>query len=68
MDKDTTVPTDGNFIAGVREELKKVTWPTKADTIKLTITVFVISLIVAAYVGIIDVLLAKLLEILTKVK
>ncbi len=67
MDK-TTVQSDPNFIAGVREELKKVTWPTKADTIKLTVTVFVISLIVAAYVGIIDVLLAKLLEVLTKAK
>lgn len=66
MDKNTTVPADPNFFAGIREELKKVTWPTKADTIKLTIIVFLISLIVGAYIGIIDVFLAKLLEILTK--
>ncbi len=64
----TTVPSDPNFIMGIREELKKVTWPTKADTVKLTVTVFVISLIVADYGGIIDVLLAKLLDILTKIK
>lgn len=63
-----TVPNDPNFIAGVRDELKKVTWPTRANTIKLTVIVFVISLIVGAYVGIIDVALAKVLEILTKAR
>lgn len=54
------------FFSEVRDELKKVTWPTRADTIKLTATVFIISLIVAVYVGIIDVLLAKILEFLTQ--
>ncbi len=57
-----------NFFADVLEELKKVTWPTKKETIRLTTTVFVISLIVAIYVGIIDVSLAKILELLTKTK
>jgi len=57
-----------NFFSDVREELKKVTWPTKKETIRLTATVFIISLIVALYVGIIDVFLAKVLELLTKAK
>ena len=56
------------FLSDIREELKKVSWPTKSDTIKLTVTVIIISLIVALYVGIIDVLLAKALELLTKAK
>jgi len=56
------------FISDIRSELTKVTWPTKADTFKLTATVIIISLIVAFYVGTIDVLLAKLLETLTKAK
>jgi len=43
------------------EEMKKVTWPTRTETIKLTVTVFAISLIVGLYVGIIDVVLAKIL-------
>lgn len=55
-----------NFFTGIREELKKVTWPTRQETIKLTATVFIISLIVGLYLGIIDVVLAKILEILTK--
>jgi len=55
-----------NFFSDVLEELKKVTWPTKEETVRLTVTVFLISLIVAIYVGIIDVLLAKVLELLTR--
>ncbi len=53
---------------GIVSELKKVSWPTRQETIRLTLTVLLISLIIGAYVGIIDVLLAKLLEILTKTK
>lgn len=66
MDKNKkTVPTP-TYRFGVIEELKKVSWPTRAQTIRLTVVVIIISLIIGAYVGIIDVLLAKGLEIITK--
>ncbi len=57
-----------HFLTGVQEEIKKVTFPTRATTFKLTATVFIISLIVAIYLGIIDVFLAKGLELVTKIK
>ena len=50
----------------VIDELRKVTWPTREETIKLTMIVIVISLLIGAYIGIIDVLLTKLLEMFTK--
>lgn len=50
----------------VVEELKKVTWPTRKETIRLTIVVVIVSLITAFYIGIIDVLLAKGLAIIAK--
>jgi len=53
-----------NILAGVRDEIKKVTFPSKKTTIRLTAAVFVISLIVAMYLGIIDFLLTKILNIL----
>ena len=56
------------FGSGVIEELKKVTWPTKEETIRLTIIVIGISLIIGVYIGIIDVLLAKALELLAKAR
>ena len=55
-----------NIISTIKSELKKITWPTREETVKLTIVVFFISLIVGAYLGIIDVSLTKLLEVLTK--
>jgi preprotein translocase SecE subunit len=56
------------LISGLVYELKKISWPTKQEAIKLTIVVFTISLIVGAYLGIIDILLAKMLEYLTTFK
>ncbi|MFA9288271.1 MAG: preprotein translocase subunit SecE [Weeksellaceae bacterium] len=47
-------------------ELKKVSWPTREDTIRLTMIVILISLIIGAYIGIIDFLLAKALEMIAK--
>lgn len=54
------------FTNGIVEELKKVTWPTREQTIRLTTIVIGISLIIGVYVGIIDVLLTKGLEVLAK--
>jgi preprotein translocase subunit SecE len=54
------------FGSGIIEELKKVTWPTKEETMRLTIIVIGISLIIGVYIGIIDVLLTKGLEALAK--
>jgi preprotein translocase subunit SecE len=55
-----------NFVSDLIEELKKVTWPSRKETIRLTTIVIVISLIIGIYIGIIDILMAKGLEILTK--
>lgn len=57
-----------NFASEVIGELKKVTWPSRKETIRLTIIVIAISLIIGLYIGIIDVLLAKALEIITKAR
>ncbi|MEK7160595.1 MAG: preprotein translocase subunit SecE [Patescibacteria group bacterium] len=39
------------FFQEVRQELKKVTWPSRADTIRYTLIVVVISLGVAFFLG-----------------
>lgn len=56
------------FATEVIDELKKVSWPTKKETIRLTLVVILISLIIGFYVGIIDVLLAKVLDTLTRLR
>ena len=55
-----------NFATDIIDEMKKVSWPTRPETIRLTTIVIIVSLIIGLYVGIIDVLLAKGLEIITK--
>jgi len=42
------------FFGEVRSELSRVTWPTRDEVIKLTLTVFVIAAILGLYVGALD--------------
>jgi len=48
------------FLKEVVAELKKVTWPTREETIKLTAVVIAISVIVGAFIGSLDAALVKL--------
>ncbi len=50
-----------NFFSEVKIELSKVTWPTRNETIKLTLIVLSVSAIIGAYVGGLDFLYTKFL-------
>jgi len=50
------------FLKEVRLEMKKVNWPTREETIKYTLIVIGISVVVAVYLGGLDVLFITLLE------
>ncbi|EKD57524.1 MAG: hypothetical protein ACD_57C00249G0001 [uncultured bacterium] len=52
------------FLSEVKTEVSKVTWPKRDDVIKLTLIVVVVSVVVGAYLGGIDYLFTKLLELL----
>lgn len=47
-----------NYIRESRQELKKVTWLSRAETVRFTIAVIVVSLAVAAFLGGIDLLIS----------
>ncbi len=51
-----------NFLSGPLSEIKKITWPTRQETIKYTLTVIVICIIVAIVLGLFDFLYMQLLE------
>lgn len=51
------------YFSEVRGELRKVTWPKRQEVIRLTLVVFIISAIVAAYVGGLDYLFTKTLAL-----
>lgn len=48
------------FLKEVRLEMKKVNWPTRQETIKYTLIVVGISLVIAIYLGGIDFVLSVL--------
>lgn len=54
------------YLQEVKVELSKVSWPKKEEVIRLTLIVLLISSFIGAYIGIIDFLLTKVLELLIK--
>jgi len=51
------------FLKEVRVELKKVTWPSKRDTIAGTVVVLITVFMCAFFLGIVDFWLRKLVKI-----
>jgi preprotein translocase subunit SecE len=51
-----------NFLGSSWSEMKKITWPTREETIKYTLTVIGICLIVAGFLGLFDRLYLYLME------
>ena len=43
-----------DFLKDVRIELKKVSWPARQETIKLTGVVILVSVVIAAFLGLLD--------------
>jgi preprotein translocase subunit SecE len=46
-----------DFLVGVREEMKKVTWPTRDELIKATRMIVVLSIVLGVVIGLMDWLL-----------
>jgi preprotein translocase subunit SecE len=57
-----TTNTIGNFFGEVISEVKKITWPTREEAIRYTITVIILTLIVAIILGLFDYGFQYLLE------
>ena len=51
------------FLKEVKVELKKVTWPTRKQTTGTTIVVIIFVFVVAAFLGIFDLGLSKLVQV-----
>ena len=51
----------GRFLAAVRDELRKVTWPTRAELGKATRMIIILSIILGLTIGLLDWLLQLIL-------
>jgi len=54
------------FLKQTIDELKKVVWPTRQEVIRLTGVVILVSLIVGIFLGSLDFIFTKTLEIILK--
>ncbi|WP_428560054.1 MAG: preprotein translocase subunit SecE [Solidesulfovibrio sp. DCME] len=52
------------FFEQSKVELKKVTWPTRQETVKTGIAVLVFSVVMAIYLGVVDMALSRLVALI----
>ena len=51
------------FFEESKVEIKKVVWPTRKETVTTCIAVLVVSVVIALYLGVVDLALSKLVEV-----
>lgn len=54
------------FFGEIKKELTKVEWPSREETIQLTLIVIVVSVVIGAFIGGLDVLFVSLTSYLFK--
>ncbi len=52
------------FLLDVRAEMKKVTWPTRKQTIASTLVVIIVVFVVSTFLGIVDFGLVKIMRVI----
>ena len=55
------------FLREVRSEMRKVAWPNRKELVAYTTVVLVTVFIVAAYIGIVDVVVSEILSLLNRI-
>jgi preprotein translocase subunit SecE len=50
------------YLAESMSELRKVAWPTRETVVRLTLLVIAVSVVVGAYIGVLDVVFNTMIE------
>ena len=53
-----------NYLKESKEEIKRVAWPSKKEATRSTVIVIVVSLFLAAFLGVLDFLLTKVFQLI----
>ena len=56
----------GNFVDETKQELNKVTWPTRSELLQSTAVVITTTFLLAIFIGVFDSLLALVMRILLR--
>jgi preprotein translocase subunit SecE len=60
---DNFIDKSMQFLREVKIELKKVTWPSRKQTMGSTVVVIVLVMIISAFLGLVDVILSYLIRV-----
>ena len=55
--------TPAQFVRQVKQEISKITWPTKAETMQGSVIVIVMSVLIALFLFVIDMIFARIIQV-----
>jgi len=64
MNKQVDGKANLNWAEGFRQELAKVTWPSRREALQLTGVVVIISTLLGVYIGVFDYIFAAILKLI----
>lgn len=56
--------TPAQFVREVKQEVSKITWPTRSETMQGTITVMVMSVMLAGFLFLVDLIFAYIIRLI----
>jgi preprotein translocase subunit SecE len=56
----------GKFISQVKTEMQKVSWPSREELISSTIVVLISTILMAVYIGVCDLVLSRVINVLIR--
>ena len=56
----------GKFVGQVKTEMKKVSWPSRAELISSTMVVIVSTLMLAVFIGLCDLVISRVVNVLIR--
>lgn len=56
--------TPAQFVREVKQEVSKITWPTRSETMQGTITVVVMSVMLAGFLFLVDLIFAYIIRLI----
>ena len=57
-----------NFLRSVRQELDRVSWPSKDLAIKATVSVIIFALVVGTYLWVLDIIFVRIISFLLSLR
>ncbi len=55
--------TPAQFVRQVKQEVSKITWPTRAETLQGSAVVIVMSVLIALFLFVVDMIFARIIQV-----